>query len=112
MFMMVPKKLPSGTTGSAAVRPRTAWFIVIVSVVEAPNELHVCWKYADNSVGFYSSSPKGSPSRPGWGKVLECNFKNYSDEQGIQWAHLKFKVGNWSKQKHSNWLNSIHLCGR
>ena len=99
--MMGPKKLPSATASSAAVRPRTAWFIVILSIEEGANELHVGWKYCDNSVGLYSSSPKGSSSRPAWGKVLECQFKNYSDDQGVQWGHLKLKVGNWSKQKRA-----------
>ena len=64
-----------GTSSSTATRVRVAWFPILVSVENGVKELHLGWKYVDNSVGFYSNSANSSKSRPAWGKIINCRFK-------------------------------------
>ena len=90
--MASPTQLKT-TTSSTASRVRTAWFLVVTSVEEDVHEVHLAWKYADNSVGFYSNSSKNSRTRPPWGKVVGCRFKSIRDDQGQAWDHLVFSNG-------------------
>ena len=87
--MSPPGQLKTCTSSSATVRVRTAWFLVSTCVDEGVQELHLAWKFADNSVGFY----KGGKSKPPWGKVFSCTYKNIADEQGKSWGHISFSNG-------------------
>ena len=81
---------PRGTSSSSAARVRTAWFVVLTSVEGGVVEIHLGWKYADNSVGLYSNCSKSSKSRPGWGRISDCKFKNIQDDKGDSWGHFIF----------------------
>ena len=90
--MAAPPQLKT-TTSSSATRVRTAWFLVVTSVEKDVHEVHLGWKYSDNSVGFYSNSSKGSRTRPPWGKVIDCRFKCIRETLGQAWDHLIFHNG-------------------
>lgn len=87
--MSPPAQLKTSTSSNATVRVRTAWFLVSSCVEDGAQELHLAWKYADNSVGFY----KGGQKKPPWGKVISCTFKNITDEHGKSWGHISFSNG-------------------
>ena len=70
------------TTSSQADRPRTAFFLVLVSVGGGVREVHLGWKYADNSVGFYSDIGNRSKNRAPWGNIIDCKFTNKKNEKG------------------------------
>ena len=108
--IMPTNKPTGGTSSSSASRVRTAWFVVLTSVEGGVVELHLGWKYADNSVGLYSNCSKSSKSRPGWGRISDCKFKNIQDDKGDSWGHFIFK--NRYKRKPLNWQNSIQHCGK
>ena len=84
--MSPPVQLKTSTSSKAA-RVRTSWFLIVTCVEEGVQELHLCWKYADHSVGFYSNTRKGSSVRPPWGKLVNCLFKNKPDKHGKLWSH-------------------------
>ena len=69
------------SSSSRANRVRTAWFPVILRVEEGVREIHVCWKYADGSVGLYSSSSKTNKSRPAWDYIKDCAFQRTANDK-------------------------------
>ena len=82
---------PKRSNSSKADRVRTALFPVLASAEGGVKELHLGWKYADNRVGFWSNSPKSSKSRPAWGNVIGCQFKNTKNDQGEYGDYLVFQ---------------------
>ena len=68
-------KLLERSTSSEADRVRTSFFLILVKIGDS-RELHICWKYVDGSVGFFSTSANRSKSRPAWGSVIGCKFKH------------------------------------
>ena len=59
---------------SQAVRVRTAFFFVIANV-NGVCEVHVGYRYYDQSVGLYSTAPSNSPCKPPWGAIKKCELQ-------------------------------------
>ena len=79
------------TVSSKAHRPRTAWFPVIIRAEAGIMELHLCWRYSDTSIGFFSSSDKRSPSRPAWDLVKDCVLKKQRNAKGEEHDYMVFR---------------------
>ena len=59
---------------SQAVRVQTAWFFVIANV-NGVCEVHVGYRYYDQSVGLFSTAPSNSPCKPPWGAIKKCELQ-------------------------------------
>ena len=61
-------------TSSKAVKIRTSWFPIVVNIDGIGKEVHIGWKYADGSVGMYSSDAKTKNAKMPWGCIVDCEF--------------------------------------
>ena len=57
---------------SHAVRVRTAWFFTIAKVAGV-YEVHVGYRYWDQSEGLWSSAPSSNPVKLPWGAIMSSN---------------------------------------
>ena len=60
---------------SQAVRVRTAWYLVIANV-NGVCEVHIGYKYYDQSLGLFSTAASSDPCKPPWGAIRGCKFKS------------------------------------
>ena len=85
----MPPKLKRSTSSKAS-RKRTSSFPVVVSIGGGVQEVHLGWKYADNSVGFYSSCGNRSKNRPAWGSLIDCKYSYKQNDEGEFGDYLIF----------------------
>ena len=69
------------SNSSQAVRPRTAWFLIIVKIGTS-FECHAGWKYSDNSIGLFSLAKNSSTTRPPFGALTGCKFEMRKNKKG------------------------------
>ena len=76
---------------SSALRVRTAWFPILIKVENGVTECHLCWKYSDGSIGFFSNSDKNSKFRPAWDYIRECYHLSKKDSKGEEHETIVFQ---------------------
>ena len=76
---------------SDAVRVRTAWFIVI-SDVNGVMEIHLGYRYYDQTISLYSTAPASSPRKLPWGAIRNCELKqNVKNGKGEEGDYFQFE---------------------
>ena len=88
---------------STPLRPRTAWYPVIVSVADEPFELQIGWKFVDGSVGFFSSATKNKKDKHPWGQVINCSFKVMNEDEPTG----RFVLENRGREKRGFRTNEL-----
>ena len=81
---------------SDAVRCRTAWFIVI-SQVGGVYEIHLGYRYYDQTISLYSTAPASSPRKLPWGAIRNCELKqNVKNGKGEDGDYFQFENEDWN----------------
>ena len=76
---------------SDAVRVKTAWFIVI-SDVDGVMEIHLGWRYYDQTISLYSTAPANTPRKLPWGAIRNCELKqNMKNGKGQEGDYFHFE---------------------
>ena len=69
---------------SSAVRVRTAWYLVVAKV-NGVVEVHIGYRYYDQSISLYMVPIPGSTMKKPWGPVKGCQFKpNFKNGKGVE----------------------------
>ena len=67
-------KRSKGGLDSQAVRTRTAWYLVVANV-GGVKEVHVGYRFYDQSTSLYSTPIPGTTRKMPWGAIKGCEFK-------------------------------------